>query len=230
MEAASVLCPGPAQLYLEGGSAVDAAMQDEMGAWASLLDPTPDDWLAQKLLKALSTRSDLVLTGRDLARGMHAPRFPIPQDVLVVSGSEPGALQSESRIYLTLRLRSGRAEIAYSFQDQRDQHPKDFELVEVRIERVAFLQPGYTPSGPAASPTPSPQAPKPRYTPEACRAWFLLRTKTWPADARPSTVGECLTAARAHFAGEIPRDPFRELRRQVVPASWMKAGPRGSRK
>lgn len=205
-------------------------MRAEMGEWADLLDPMPDDWLAMQLAEALSKRTGLVLTGRNWAQGMQAPRFRLPQDVLAVSASSSEAKRSGDRVHLTLRPDAGRAEIAYSFHDPRPHQPEDFELAEVRIERAERADSRHPPPGPTAHFHPNPPVPKPRYTPEACRAWFLLRTRTWPADAPPSTADKCLAAARAHFAGEIPRDPFRALRRAVVPQSWRKHGPRISRK
>jgi hypothetical protein len=74
-----------------------------------------------------------------------------------------------------------------------------------------------------------PPARRPSYSPEALGAWFRLREKRWPPDAPFPTEAEDLNAARTHFEGEIPRDPFREIRRNKTPTSWRKPGPRRAR-
>lgn len=70
---------------------------------------------------------------------------------------------------------------------------------------------------------------RPVYSDEALNGWFLLRVRGWPKDAPPPNADACLAAARQHFEGAIPRDPFRRIRRMKTPESWRKTGPRGPR-
>ena len=230
MEAADALCPGLAQLYGKGGPAFDAMMRAQIGEWSELLDPAPDDWLAGHLVEVLRTRPDLLLTGRNLARSVDAPRTRLPHDLLIAFGFEPGAGSGDPRVYVTLRLRTGRVEMAYSFSSIHDGQPEDFDLIEVRIESQQW--PGLQAPTPQTGAPRPPGAPdqRPQYTLKACRAWLLLRVGIWPPDAPASTEDRCLADARSYFAGDVPRDAFRKVRREVVPASWKKPGPRVSRK
>jgi hypothetical protein len=86
-----------------------------------------------------------------------------------------------------------------------------------------------SPARPAASADSTDTAGKPEYTVEGCREWLNARVENWPKDVPPPSGEECLAAAREHFAGDIPRDEFRAIRREVVPAEWQKPGPRGPR-
>lgn len=67
------------------------------------------------------------------------------------------------------------------------------------------------------------------YDEAACRIWFKMRVNRWPDDKPPPNGDQCLADARAHFGGHIARDPFREIRRGIVPAEWQKTGPRARR-
>lgn len=64
------------------------------------------------------------------------------------------------------------------------------------------------------------------YSKEALGAWFVLRKGTWPPDHAPPSESECITAARKEFAGLPGRDEIRAIRREKVPASWLKTGPK----
>jgi hypothetical protein len=70
---------------------------------------------------------------------------------------------------------------------------------------------------------------RPSYSPDALRAWFVLRVRTWPEDAPFPTEAQDLAAARNSFEGRISRDPFRDIRRAKTPASWRESGPRRTR-
>jgi hypothetical protein len=70
---------------------------------------------------------------------------------------------------------------------------------------------------------------RPVFSPEALSAWFLLRVQRWPKDAPFPNEEADLAAARNHFEGNIPRDPFREIRRKKVPENWRKSGQRKPR-
>lgn len=67
------------------------------------------------------------------------------------------------------------------------------------------------------------------YSDKGLRGWFRLRVDRWPKDAPPPSEKECLAAAREHFEGRIGRDPFRVIRREMVPENWQKSGPRKAR-
>jgi hypothetical protein len=64
-----------------------------------------------------------------------------------------------------------------------------------------------------------------RFSEGALGGWFQLRVFTWPKDAAPPSEAVDLAAARACF-DDVPRDVFRTIRRQKVPANWRKSGPR----
>ena len=95
-------------------------------------------------------------------------------------------------------------------------------LADVRIEASSA-----SPAQPDASAGGADAAGKPKYTPERCKEWLRWRVEDWPKDRPPPTAAECWAAARAHFSGPIPRDPFYELRKTVVPEGWQKQGRRG---
>src|SRR4051794_6287764 len=74
MEAAEALCPREAELYRNGGAELEEVVRRSMGHWGDLLAIWPEGWMRNQLYAALCTRPDLELTGRDLARGVHALR------------------------------------------------------------------------------------------------------------------------------------------------------------
>lgn len=78
----------------------------------------------------------------------------------------------------------------------------------------------------AEGPPPRTDAAQAVYTPEALRAWFLLRVKTWPKGQPPPREADCIAAAKAYFADAPGRDEFREIRRQKTPEDWRKRGPK----
>jgi hypothetical protein len=84
----------------------------------------------------------------------------------------------------------------------------------------------------AAEPTTPerPPARRPPYSPDACRAWFVFRVRTWPTGAPLPTEVEDRKAAEVDFEGKIPRDEFRKIRIERTPETWRKSGPRGPRR
>jgi hypothetical protein len=92
------------------------------------------------------------------------------------------------------------------------------------------LVPEWVPSQASTTLTGADAAPRrPSYSPDACRGWFVLRTRTWPEQAPYPSEEEDLEAAQNYFEGRIPRDEFREIRRRSTPDNWRKPGPRGPR-
>lgn len=87
-------------------------------------------------------------------------------------------------------------------------------------------------SAPPAAMSPVPEADtapierRPVYSPGAGKIWLLARVRDWPKDAPLPSAKIDLEAARKHFEGDVPRDPFRHLRGGVVPPNWRKSGPR----
>jgi hypothetical protein len=217
MEAADALCAEQARLYRAGGPALDAVVRAANGNWATILDPEPESWLADLLHAALCERADLVLTGRDLMRGVHAPRVCLTHDAMAAMLGPHSNQSITTYVYLDLRLGAGRAEIRYSVPGTPQNVPDDTELLDVRVEAAA---------GAAPAALTAPPVIKPAYSAEACRLWLLLRVRTWTA-ATPSTGRQCLAAASAYFADPVPRDAFLAMRRSLVPGDWLKPGPRG---
>ena len=110
MEAAEALCPREARLYKEGGAALAKVVRlSDQSGWAELRPDTPDEWLADRLLAALCERPDLQLTGRDLAHGIHAPRFRLPRDLLLaaVKKSDDGYSEYHLSLLFTAISRLG---------------------------------------------------------------------------------------------------------------------------
>jgi hypothetical protein len=71
--------------------------------------------------------------------------------------------------------------------------------------------------------------PPPVYTHAALKFWFALRRSTWPRSHPPPSEADDLAAANAHFRRQVPRDPFRAIRRELAPDDWKKPGPRRRR-
>jgi hypothetical protein len=67
---------------------------------------------------------------------------------------------------------------------------------------------------------------RPSYSPSALGGWFLVRVAAWPKNAPYPTEAEDLKAARNDFEGQIPRDEFRDIRREKTDKNWRKPGPR----
>jgi hypothetical protein len=67
---------------------------------------------------------------------------------------------------------------------------------------------------------------RPSYSPNALRAWFTLRVASWPQNAPPPIEDNDFKAAQLAFEDHIPRDRFREIRREKTPENWRKSGPR----
>lgn len=226
MEAIDALCPEQARVYHRGGPDMLAVALAEFDELLADRGGYPDTWLARLLHKELCSRPDLVLTGRDLTRDVHAARVRVPHDLIAAAADRHDPF-CRDRVHLFLRPNSQYAEISYSsFEDEAELPPK-LILRQVRIELR-----GSEPAPPASHDeltTRSRAEPKPEFTAKACRIWLLARSGTWPENHAPPTESQCLAAAREYFAGEVPRDQFRALRRSVVPSAWYKPGPRVSR-
>ena len=242
MEAAYALCPREAELYRQGGAALEAAVLHDMDDRIKLSWPSRyycEKWLSDRLLRALCNRPDLQLTGRDMAQGIHAPRFRLPRDLLLLAAlKESDYDHGDYRVSLQIRFGSETARVTCEFQgyynpeeDERyPDSPAPIDLIAVRIEGATSA--GETVALPSTLGPPAPgtgQETKPEFNSTQCRAWFKLRIDGWPKDNPPPSSAECLAAARSHFAGHIPRDAFRAIRRKVVPPEWQKPGPRISR-
>ena len=82
-------------------------------------------------------------------------------------------------------------------------------------------------NAPAAPPS-TEMPPSAQYTAATLAAWFLLRVASWRKDLPLPSEADDYKAACDHF-GNIPRDPFREIRRAKTPPNWRKPGPRHPR-
>lgn len=223
LEAADALCPQAAQLFREGGSRLEEAMQ------AELSDPEtslmfPRQWLSPRLVNALCLRPDLQITGRKLADGIHAERVRVPHDLLLAAQVGFNGGQSNEGVWLYLNVATNHARFTF---DLPSNARRTDVLAAARIEATEAEVPSA--DLPTSSVVAFPDlcsAIRPEYTEQACRAWFMLRVATWPKSEDPPTAEQCLAAARAYFAGSLPRDPFYALRHKCVPASWRQPGKR----
>jgi len=230
MEAAEALCPDEAELFKQGGAALEAVLRAEMGQWAKFNLPLfPDGWLSRRLVAALCKRPDLQLTLRDLTQGIHAPRSSLQHDLLLAAAKADNGHSGE-RLRLQFYFHRNAARVVYDLAKRPRNLPDIVELTEVRIEASsgagAMIARPMTPESPAIG---EGNATKLEFSQARCRAWFRLRIDGWPKDKPPPSGAECLAAARAHFAGSIPRDALRAIRREAVPLEWQKPGPRGPR-
>jgi hypothetical protein len=234
MEAADILCPHEARLYREGGPALEAAMAHDLRRLGARPMKAPqfrrDLWLTLRLLGELCRFSALQLAGRPYLKGPLAPRTAVPPGVLRAACRQDPGTPTDSGHWARFDFQHDHARIGFDYPTNHGEWAKADDLVEVRIERASAA------SGASPKPTHSDEitagkdtVTKPEFTEASCRAWFKLREGTWPKDAPPPTTADCLAAARAHFAGTIPRDKFRAIRRRAVSASWQKPGPRGPR-
>jgi len=98
-------------------------------------------------------------------------------------------------------------------------------LIEAAGLRGAWGVTEATTVAPAEPMPASKPAPTQEYSRKTLAAWFILRVKSWRSDVAPPSEKADYEAACAMF-GEVPRDPFREIRREKTPENWRKPGPR----
>ena len=109
----------------------------------------------------------------------------------------------------------------------RDFPPTHFDPAQPSHLADALIEASSAASArPDASAGDADAAGKPKYTPERCKEWLRWRVEDWPKDRPPPTAAECWETAKAYFSGPVPRDPFYELRKRVVPEGWQKQGRR----
>lgn len=205
LEAAMALCPEAAQIFVANGPELAEAVLAEGGIWAKR-SPWPEGWLSSRLVDALRTRPDLVLTGRDFKRNLRARRFHLEFDVLRMTASTNRGLPC---VHLYLNVADDTGKIYNTIAEFA---AWDIELADARIERGQNDQ--------------HDDEFKPPYTTAACIEWLKKRVSTWPATVPPPSGKQCISDARRQFAGTIRRDPFLALRGVHVPLNWCKPGPR----
>lgn len=95
----------------------------------------------------------------------------------------------------------------------------------VRIEAASLLDAiaQDAPSSQIAPDSRSPSSPR-NYSENALRAWFTLDRATRPKVKPYPTEEQDHRAAEAYFGQPIPRDEFREIRREKIPANERKTG------
>ena len=64
---------------------------------------------------------------------------------------------------------------------------------------------------------------KAEFSEVALGGWFILRVATLPKERPAPNESQDLAAALAYF-DKVPRDVFRKIRREKVPAHWQKPG------
>jgi hypothetical protein len=105
-------------------------------------------------------------------------------------------------------------------------------LIETAGLRKAWNVPYH--AADASDPSPSTptstvvRAPTAEYSKKTLGGWFLLRVGAWSRDHPPPNEEADYVAAKEYF-GKIPRDEFREIRKEKTPPEWWKRGPRGPR-
>jgi len=105
-----------------------------------------------------------------------------------------------------------------------DEHGKEgaaFREVRLRA-RPAITEIGICP---AVADNPSLIREKIPYERHILETWFNLRIQRWPKHLAPPAGVDCENAAMAEFSG-LTRQDCREVRRSLVPKSWLKKGQR----
>jgi hypothetical protein len=202
MEAASILCPRAADLYKEGGEALEIAIgNDRHRLRARASDDValrPSAWLTLQVLVGLGQRRDLQLTGRSSYNPL-APRVPIPPDQIRAVCTRDNRDSNIIRPWVQLDFRHDSASVGRDVPSDYFGSAQPASLTDVRIEA----------SGPMMAPSTESsldEGVKPEFSAELGRAWFTMRRYGWPKDQPPPTSAQCLAAAHQYFAGEIPRD------------------------
>ena len=226
MEAATALCPREAALYRAGGAELDAAMTHDRHRLIAQANREPwlrpHAWLSICLLDQLSQRPDLQLTARS-NYDPAAPRLSIEADIIHAACRGDNRDTTAIHHWVHFNFDLDQAGIGRILPRNHWDDTIPAGRADVRVEVVNTLRPHrLTASGLS-------QASNPEYSPEICAAWLGLRVASWPKDRPPSTEAKCHKAAETYFGIKIPRDPFRKIRREVVPHIWYKSGPRHGR-
>ena len=225
MEAAKTLCSEQAALYRQGGEALEVAIGRDLHRLSRRANRYPeirrDAWLTLRLLDALRGRPDLRLTGRNPFSPL-APRTSVTADVLRDACERDNGDDAIYRRWVHIDFRDGEFSSGKDFPPTHFDSAQPARLADVRIE--ASSAPPAQPEAPVGD---ADAAGKPKFTPQRCKERLRWRVADHPEGKPPPTARECWAAARAHFAGDIPRDPFYELRKAVVPQAWQKQGRRG---
>ncbi len=153
-----------------------------------------------------------------------APRTALTADVLRDACERNNGDDVIHRRWVLIDFRDGRASIGHDVPPTHTNPAQDSHLADVRVEASSA-----SPVRPDASAGDADAAGKPKYTPERCKEWLRWRVADHPKGEPKPTAAECWEAAKAQFSGPVPRDPFYELRKTVVPEEWQTQGPRGSK-
>jgi hypothetical protein len=220
MEAAVVLCPNEAKLWKEGAELLQDAISNEPHRMNTRAIRSPwlrsDAWLTVQLLKALSTRPDLQVSGRP-ANSAIAARTSLAPDII------RDALESDRGID-TIR-RWMHLFFKYDRIDTGHDVPADHgfllteSLFDIRIEAVSS-QLGQAGGKRAAAKKKQGEAV------DIWGAWYAHRRAAWPKDLLPPTFREDLAAGIKHIGYSVPREHLRAIRDQHWGEIPMKSGPR----
>jgi hypothetical protein len=240
-EAAVALCPQEAALHRNGGKQLWAAIRSDAGELAflyceadgevthpweiELRKRTADHWLETQFLTVLRLRPDLQLTGYDLAKEDHTILYRLPYPLLV-SSDHRSSCEDENHVYIDLSFDRDSFALKFSFPEMRPNLPPDRNITGARIMAAHSDAAEVSPSRRKPQAAHANTSLRPAPTPDEIRRWQQWRFDTWPAGKLPPTSSDCLTAARAHFGYDLPRDPFIKIRNSIVPLSWRKSGPR----
>jgi hypothetical protein len=122
----------------------------------------------------------------------------------------------------TAELRAKNEEFRRWLQEQREDLPRpernpDFAWMdEFRMKPIVF----------PAAPAPARNVVKAKPTNRAVRQWMRDRVASWPNDKPAPSESDDWDAVQQHFAPELSRDEFRNVRKSETPPEWRKQGPR----
>lgn len=224
-----MIVPSPSDKWLSADAAIGwiayrGSPEPENGPW--------DEWYrAERALVAAAADGRVIVEGTPGTE--HAPKpgaypAPIPSGVFAVPDIGFNILNN------TLELRPFRPDEPFLKEMFAFGGPY-FHHIRVSAADVRRIWPHDRSVAPAKEPAAMPSAPEPRggpapvYSHDALRAWYRLRVGTWPGSHPPPSESDDIAAAVVHFCRDIPRDPFRAIRRELAPEAWKKPGPRRKR-
>jgi hypothetical protein len=175
MEAARILCPRAADLYTEGGEALEIAISNDLHRLRARANDDvasrPSAWLTLQVLVGLCQRPDLQLTGRNPYNPL-APRVPIPPDKIRAVCARDNRDSNIVRPWVHLDFRHDWASVGQDVPSHGFDPAQPASLTDVRIET----------SGPMMAlsiESSSDEGVKPEFTAELGRAWFTMRRYGW---------------------------------------------------
>jgi hypothetical protein len=226
-EAFDILCPSAATLVKERGEALENAINQDLHRLSFRVICRPehhlDAWRTLQLLEAVRRRPDLQLTGQNPYAPL-ASRTAVAPDVLEAACERNNNDQAVLRRWVHIDFRNGRISSGHDVPPTHFDARQAQQLADVRIEacKVSSAQPALLAGE-------TDERPKPEFDKGRGEQWLIWIREDFSAKGQPMPpTNACLAAAKVHFSGPIPRDPFYALHKKVAGADH-RQGPSGPR-